>query len=85
MSTTGTTPGSAPARPAITGPATTGPASTDTAAGGRRWLMLAVLLGGQLMALLDVFVVNVALPSIRSGLDASGAMLQLVVGGYAIG
>jgi hypothetical protein len=48
-----------------------------------RWLMLAVLLGGQFMALLDAFVVNVALPSIGAGLHASGASLQLVVGGYA--
>jgi MFS family permease len=50
---------------------------------GRRWLMLAVLLGGQFMALLDAFVVNVALPSIGAGLHASGASLELVVGGYA--
>ena len=50
---------------------------------GHRWLMLAALLGGQFMALLDAFVVNVALPSIGAGLHASGAALQLVVGGYA--
>ncbi len=50
---------------------------------GQRWLMLAVLLGGQFMALLDAFVVNVALPSIGADLHASGAALQLVVGGYA--
>jgi len=57
----------------------------DRAAGappGHRWLMLAVLLGGQFMALLDAFVVNVAMPSIGAGLHASGAALQLVVGGY---
>src|SRR6516162_2278807 len=54
-----------------------------TAPPGHRWLMLAVLLGGQFMALLDAFVVNVALPSIGAGLHASGASLQLVVGGYA--
>jgi MFS family permease len=50
---------------------------------GHRWLMLAVLLGGQFMALLDAFVVNVAMPSIGAGLHASGAALQLVVGGYS--
>ena len=50
---------------------------------GRRWLMLAVLLGGQFMALLDAFVVNVAMPSIGADLHASGAALQLVVGGYS--
>jgi EmrB/QacA subfamily drug resistance transporter len=46
--------------------------------------MLAVLLTGQFMALLDVFVVNVALPTIATELHASGASLQLVVGGYVI-
>ena len=53
-------------------------------AAGRSWLMLAVLLLGQFMCLLDVFVVNVAMPSIGAGLHASGASLQLVVGGYTI-
>ena len=58
----------------------------DRAAGappGHRWLMLAVLLGGQFMALIDAFVVNVAMPSIGADLHASGAALQLVVGGYS--
>src|SRR5689334_10373722 len=50
---------------------------------GHRWLMLAVLLGGQFMALIDAFVVNVAMPSIGADLHASGAALQLVVGGYS--
>ena len=49
---------------------------------GRRWLMLAVLLLGQFMGLLDVFIVNVAMPAIGTDLHASGASLQLVVGGY---
>ncbi|GAA4630583.1 MFS transporter [Actinoallomurus vinaceus] len=49
---------------------------------GRRWLMLAVLLLGQFMGLLDVFIVNVAMPAIGADLHASGASLQLVVGGY---
>ena len=50
---------------------------------GHRWLMLAVLLGGQFMALIDAFVVNGAMPSIGADLHASGAALQLVVGGYS--
>jgi MFS family permease len=36
------------------------------------------------MALLDVFIVNVAVPTIGSELHASGAGLQLVVAGYSI-
>ncbi|MFG2832337.1 MFS transporter [Streptomyces sp. NPDC048434] len=46
--------------------------------------MLAVLLTGQFMALLDAFIVNVAAPSIGADLDASGAALQLVIAGYTI-
>jgi EmrB/QacA subfamily drug resistance transporter len=48
------------------------------------WWMLVVLLVGQFMGLVDVFVVNVALPSIGTELGASGAGLQLVVGGYTV-
>lgn len=44
--------------------------------------MLAVLLLGQFMCIIDVLVVNVAMPSIGASLHASGASLQLVVGGY---
>ena len=36
------------------------------------------------MALLDVTIVNVALPSIRSGLGASTASVQWIVSGYAL-
>ena len=46
--------------------------------------MLAVLLTGQFMCIIDVLVVNVAMPSIGASLHASGASLQLVVGGYTI-
>ncbi|TLS40168.1 MFS transporter [Streptomyces montanus] len=46
--------------------------------------MLAVVLAAQFMALLDVFIVNVAVPTIGTELHASGAQLQLVVAGYAI-
>jgi MFS family permease len=47
------------------------------------WL-LATVLTGQFMALLDVFIVNVAAPTLRSDLGASGGELQLVVAGYTI-
>ncbi len=58
--------------------------AVDDAPGGRAWMMLAVLLLGQFMGLLDVFVVNVAMPVIGVGLHASGASLQMVVGGYTM-
>src|ERR1700758_4256380 len=50
----------------------------------RPGLVLAVVLIGQFMAVLDASVVNVAAPSIHAGLHASGAGLQLIVAGYTI-
>lgn len=58
--------------------------TTGAAAGHGRWLMLIVLLAGQFMALLDVTVVNVAMPTIGRTLHATGAELQLVVAGYTV-
>ncbi len=48
------------------------------------WVMLCLLLAGQFMGLLDVTIVNVALPTIGASLHGSGAGLQLVVAGYTI-
>src|ERR687888_1459586 len=50
----------------------------------RRWLMLGVLVTGQFMALLDVTIVNVAMPTIHDRLHASGSALQLIVAGYTV-
>jgi MFS family permease len=50
----------------------------------RPGLVLAVVLIGQFMAVLDASIVNVAAPSIHASLHASGASLQLVVAGYTI-
>src|ERR1700733_3562974 len=62
--------------------------TSPTVAGPRdarpRWLMLVVLLAGQFMALLDVTIVNVAMPTIGRSLHASGAELQLVIAGYLV-
>ncbi|HVU92437.1 MAG TPA: MFS transporter, partial [Jatrophihabitans sp.] len=46
--------------------------------------ILTVLLLGQFMAILDVSIVNVAAPTLRADLHASGAGLQLSVAGYTI-
>ncbi|GGT12796.1 MFS transporter [Streptomyces atratus] len=46
--------------------------------------MLALVLAAQFMALLDIFIVNVTAPTIRSEPGASGAGLQLIVAGYTI-
>ncbi|MFB8081436.1 MFS transporter [Streptomyces sp. NPDC056013] len=58
--------------------------SKDGGTDNRPGLLLGVVLAAQFMALLDVFIVNVAAPTIRVELSASGAALQLVVAGYTI-
>ncbi|MDP9870073.1 MULTISPECIES: MFS transporter [Streptosporangium] len=50
----------------------------------RRWKALTVCLVAGFMTLLDVSIVNVALPSIRTGLDSPQSALQWVVSGYAL-
>ncbi len=60
------------------------PAGVDDAAAGRRWLTLGVLAAAQFMVFLDETVVNVALPSIKEGLDFSQAGLAWVVDAYIL-
>ena len=50
----------------------------------RRWKALAVLGVAYLMVVLDVSIVNVALPSIQTDLNFSPENLQWVVSGYAL-
>ncbi|NUS49978.1 MAG: MFS transporter, partial [Nocardioidaceae bacterium] len=49
-----------------------------------RWRALAVTLLVGFMSLLDVTIVNVAVPSIQRGLGASPAQVQWVISGYAL-
>lgn len=48
-----------------------------------RWWALAVLLTGAFLAPLDFFIVNLALPSIATGLHARPDEVQLVISAYA--
>ncbi|HZC74150.1 MAG TPA: DHA2 family efflux MFS transporter permease subunit [Jatrophihabitans sp.] len=50
----------------------------------RRWWALAVIVAAQFMVVLDVAIVNVALPSIKTDLDFSQESLQWVITAYAI-
>ncbi|MBR0645662.1 MFS transporter [Plastoroseomonas hellenica] len=67
-----------------------GPATTDADAGAavrsawRLWAGLIVMLAGAFMTIMDVMIVNVAIPSIRSDLGASFAEAELVVAGYGL-
>src|SRR5271168_3086286 len=66
----------------------TTPASAALDAGDaldpHRWAALAILLTGAFLAPLDFFIVNVAVPSITTGLGARAADVQLVISGYAV-
>src|SRR5256885_2429066 len=50
----------------------------------RRWSALALIVTAQFMVILDVAIVNVALPSIKSDLGFSQTNLQWVISAYAI-
>jgi EmrB/QacA subfamily drug resistance transporter len=50
----------------------------------RRWWALASVASAQFLAVVDAFIVNVALPSIRRDLDAGAAEIQAVVAVYQI-
>ncbi len=60
------------------------PEQDDQEPDPRRWRVLAVTLLVGFMALLDVTIVNIALPSIRTGLGTSAGTVQWVVSGYAL-
>src|SRR2546423_6348731 len=50
----------------------------------KRWLALAVIVAAQFMVVLDVAIVNVALPSIKPDLHFNQENLQWVITAYAI-
>lgn len=68
--------------PAVAGPAagTTPVAPADR----RRWLALAIVMTAAFMDLVDVTIVNVAIPSITRDTDASFSSIQWITAGYAL-
>jgi EmrB/QacA subfamily drug resistance transporter len=73
-----------PGGPAAGVPQTGSAPGSGDATGTRQSLILALACLAQFMVVLDVSIVNVALPSIRTGLHADIAQLQWVVSGYAL-
>ncbi|GAB2954216.1 MFS transporter [Micromonospora polyrhachis] len=61
-----------------------GPPDATAPADRRRWQTLAVGLVAAFMTLLDVSIVNVAVPSIEAALHAGPSDLQWVLSGYAL-
>ena len=62
------------------------PPAGDSASSGYRlrWLAAVVMIVGALMDMIDVTIVNVALPTIRRDLGASATQLEWVVSGYML-
>ena len=56
----------------------------QTASRDRRWIALGVLVAAQFMVVLDVAIVNVALPSIKTDLHFTQSSLQWVITAYAL-
>jgi EmrB/QacA subfamily drug resistance transporter len=56
----------------------------DVAVKGGRWSALALIVTAQFMVVLDVAIVNVALPSIKTDLGFSQTSLQWVISAYAL-
>ncbi|SDU80015.1 drug resistance transporter, EmrB/QacA subfamily [Microlunatus sagamiharensis] len=69
----------------MTSAPTSDPARADEAQPDRsRWRALAVVMAAGAMTLLDVSIVNVALPTLREGLQADDSDVQWIVAGYAL-
>ncbi len=58
--------------------------ASDALQGHRRWWVLAIVVLAQFMFVVDAFVVNVAIPSIRTDLDATTGEIQGVIVLYQI-
>ena len=76
--------GGVPSSSAAAAATVDGSASARVSFGGKRWLALSFLCVGQLMIVLDVTVVNVALPTIQHDLHFTQASLAWVVNAYLL-
>jgi EmrB/QacA subfamily drug resistance transporter len=72
------------ASPPSAGAQPAAPAAAASEPDPRRWLALASVMTAFFMVLLDVSIVNVAIPSIRSNLGANNADIQFVIAGYGL-
>lgn len=50
-----------------------------------RWIQHAILLTAPLLTVIDVFIVNIAIPSIKDSLQATDSQIQLVITSYLLG
>jgi len=50
-----------------------------------KYLKLIIILSGQLLTIMDIFIINVSIPSIQRDLHASNGEMQLMIASYLIG
>lgn len=50
-----------------------------------KWLALVVILSAPLLYVIDIFIINMAIPTIKTSLRATDGEIQLVVAGYLLG
>ncbi|MGH1517958.1 MFS transporter [Chryseobacterium sp. JK1] len=50
-----------------------------------KWLELIIVLSAPLLSVIDVFIINVAIPTIKKGVHATDGEVQLVIAGYLLG
>ena len=62
----------------------TSPAGDEPEAYPTRWLALVMMMAANFMNLLDVTIVNVALPSLQGDLGADSSQIEWVVAGYVL-
>ena len=60
------------------------PPATKAEADPRRWVALAVLLIASFMNLIDVTIVNVAIPSMQKNLGADASQIEWVIAAYVL-
>src|SRR6202022_3164102 len=51
---------------------------------GNRWVALAIILVGPFLGVIDFFIANIGIPSIRTSLGASFSEIELVIAGYGL-
>jgi EmrB/QacA subfamily drug resistance transporter len=49
------------------------------------WWALIIVLTAPLLSVVDIFIINVAIPAIKEGVHANNAQMQLVIAGYLLG
>jgi EmrB/QacA subfamily drug resistance transporter len=68
----------------MTSTETTSPGAQPAAGDRRRWLALAIVMTAAFMDLVDVTIVNIAIPSIQGDAGASDSQIQWITAGYAL-